>query len=158
YEWNLVTDVLVRDQESADILGLTGDVTHTTGQAVMDTIHPEDRPLVVAAVAGVSPENPVYEVTMRVFRPDGGIVWLQRTGRAFFTAEGKLTRMIGMAIDVTERKRMEETIRQREAELREAQRVAGVGSWHWDAATDLVTWSEELYRIAGRDPNAPVVS
>src|SRR5262249_39050064 len=45
-----------------------------------------------------------------------------------------------------------------EAELREAQRVAGVGSWHWDAATDLVTWSEELYRIAGRDPNAPVVS
>jgi hypothetical protein len=43
-------------------------------------------------------------------------------------------------------------------ELKEAQRLAGVGSWQWDRGTDTVVWSEELYRIAGRDPSLPAVS
>lgn len=48
-----------------------------------------------------------------------------------------------------------EDARQLDAELLEAQRVAQVGSWHWDVARDRVTWSQELYRIAGRDPRKP---
>lgn len=49
-------------------------------------------------------------------------------------------------------------VRQRDAELAEAQRVANVGSWQWNPHTDIVTWSEELYRIAGMDPNLPAIS
>ena len=44
------------------------------------------------------------------------------------------------------------------AALKEAQRLAGVGSWQWDARTDTVTWTEELYRIVGRDPRQPAPS
>jgi signal transduction histidine kinase len=51
-----------------------------------------------------------------------------------------------------------ESLQRKEMELREAQRLAGVGSWQWHAATDTVVWSEELYRIAGRDPGLPAVS
>ncbi len=54
--------------------------------------------------------------------------------------------------DITERLRVEETLRERRQELTEAQRVAKVGSWEWDPTTDTVTWSEELFRIMGRDP------
>ena len=46
-------------------------------------------------------------------------------------------------------------LRQKSEELTEAQRLAGLGSWQWDARTDTVTWSEELYRLDGRDPNLP---
>jgi PAS domain S-box-containing protein len=49
-------------------------------------------------------------------------------------------------------------VRRRDAALAEAQRLASVGSWQWDAVTDTVTWSEELYRIVGRDPSLPPVS
>src|SRR5438270_12943355 len=66
--------------------------------------------------------------------------------------------MLGVAVDITERKQAEAVLRDREAELTEAQRPAHVGSWQWDPATDTVLWSEELYRIAGRDPNLPAVS
>ena len=38
------------------------------------------------------------------------------------------------------------------------QRLARVGSWQWDRQTETVVWSEELYRIAGRDPSSPAVS
>ena len=46
----------------------------------------------------------------------------------------------------------------KEFELKEAQRLAGVGSWQWDPDGDTVVWSEELYRLAGRDPSLPAVT
>ena len=48
--------------------------------------------------------------------------------------------------------RGEESLRRKESELKEAQRLAGVGSWQWDRHSGTVVWSEELYRIANRDP------
>jgi|GEM_PF-1046749 len=49
-----------------------------------------------------------------------------------------------------------EALLQSEKDLREAQRLAHIGSWKWIALTDMVTWSEELYHINGRDPESPV--
>ncbi|CAH2605918.1 Histidine kinase (plasmid) [Rhodovastum atsumiense] len=51
-----------------------------------------------------------------------------------------------------ERGQAEAARAKRDAELREAQRVAHIGSWHWDAATDATTGSDELLRIYGLDP------
>jgi PAS domain S-box-containing protein len=39
--------------------------------------------------------------------------------------------------------------------LKDAQRLAHIGTWDWILKNDLVTWSEELYNIAGRDPSLP---
>ena len=57
--------------------------------------------------------------------------------------------------DITEHKRVEEALRQSARDLREAQRVAHVGSWSWDLH-DKMVWSEETYRIFGRDPKVPL--
>ena len=54
-----------------------------------------------------------------------------------------------------ERRRAEASLYRNEQELREAQRLARMGSWWWEPATDAVTWSEGLYRIVGRDPKTP---
>ncbi len=54
--------------------------------------------------------------------------------------------------DVTERKEAEEALKQGEAQLAEAQRIAHVGSWEWDVALNTVVWSDELYRIFGLTP------
>jgi PAS domain S-box-containing protein len=60
--------------------------------------------------------------------------------------------------DITERKRAEEALRGKSEQLTEAQRLAGLGSWHWDARTDSITWSEEVYRLHGLDPELPAPS
>jgi PAS domain S-box-containing protein len=57
--------------------------------------------------------------------------------------------------DITERKRVEEALREREADLRQAERVAHLGSWMWNVADDTSRWSEELYRITGIEPPYP---
>jgi len=65
---------------------------------------------------------------------------------------------MALAVLVEERKDAEQALRQREVELKEAQRLAKVGSWQWGPDADAVTWSEELYRIAGLDPGLPAVT
>jgi PAS domain S-box-containing protein len=54
-----------------------------------------------------------------------------------------------------ERRRAEGIIHQREEELREAQRLAQVGSWWWSPKSDSGAWSEQFCRMAGRDPKLP---
>src|SRR6185369_1967854 len=49
-------------------------------------------------------------------------------------------------------KRAEEVLKQKQAELLEAQSLAKIGSWHWDAHTDATTGTDELLRIYGFDP------
>ncbi len=54
--------------------------------------------------------------------------------------------------DVKERRQAEAKLMKSEAQLREAQQVAHLGSWEWDIPTNTVTWSDELYRIYGLRP------
>lgn len=54
--------------------------------------------------------------------------------------------------DITERQRAEEKVRESEQQLAKAQQVAHLGSWQWDPATGQTTWSDELFRIHGLEP------
>lgn len=65
---------------------------------------------------------------------------------------GDIIGVTGVGIDITERKRVEEALSKSEKDLKEAQRLAKIGSWDWDATTDTITWSEEYYHIYGFDP------
>jgi PAS domain S-box-containing protein len=59
--------------------------------------------------------------------------------------------------DHVEQRETMEKLRQSERRLAEAQRVARIGSWERDLRTDQVTWSDELYRLFGRDPRGEAV-
>jgi len=155
FEWNLATDEVVRTGECAEIFTWLKDPWRDTGKQFRARMHPADRASYSSLAAAPTPENPTYQASYRLVRPDGSIVWQEESGRAFFDEQGRITRETGIVADVTARKMAEEALRQRQLELVEAQRVAQVGSWHWDAKNDAVIWSKELYRIAGRDPNHP---
>ncbi len=62
----------------------------------------------------------------------------------------------GIALDISERKQAEETLRRTVKDLGETQRIARIGSWHLDVATNQVVWSEELFKMYGFDPALPV--
>ncbi|GEM_PF-4849823 len=54
--------------------------------------------------------------------------------------------------DITERKLAEEALRNSEANLVEAQRIAHVGNWNWNVVTNELSWSDEIYRIFRLSP------
>jgi hypothetical protein len=57
--------------------------------------------------------------------------------------------------ELKERQQAEKATRESEEAFKDAQRLAHVGSSSWDARTDKTIWSDELYRIVGRDPALP---
>ena len=60
--------------------------------------------------------------------------------------------MVGAAINTTERKKAEESLRRNRAMLARTESIAHVGSWEWDVEKDEVIWSDELFRIFQRNP------
>lgn len=154
YEWDLRTDLITRTVECAEILGISGNVTQTTGAEVAKTIHPDDLAELSRIFAALTPANPIYCSALRVFRPDGKTIWLERTGRAFFDEQGQLARVIGMAMDITESKHAENALRESEERLRMAVRAGRMYAYEWDVASDTVVRSPECIHVLG--PAAPV--
>lgn len=60
--------------------------------------------------------------------------------------------------DVTERRAAESALREKTTSLDDAQRIAQMGNWDWDIATDRVYWSDEIYRIFGFEPQQSEIS
>ncbi len=54
--------------------------------------------------------------------------------------------------DITERRRIMDTLRENEQRLHEAQEMAHLGYWSWDIRSGAVTWSDEVFKIFGLDP------
>jgi two-component system cell cycle sensor histidine kinase/response regulator CckA len=89
-------------------------------------------------------------------RRDGTIILVRESARNIRDTQGKSIYFEGTVEDITERKRAEDALRQRQQQLEEAQRVAHVGSWDRVLATGTIAWSEELCRIYGVDPKLPI--
>jgi PAS domain S-box-containing protein len=140
YEWDAATDEIVLSPESTQIFG-TDEATPKTGQQILARVHPEDRERLCAAIAKLCPDVPHLEISYRMIRPDGAVIWVERSGRAHFDEQGKLSRMIGMAADITERKRIEEALRESEARLRLAVQAGRMYVFEWDPATDSIVRS-----------------
>lgn len=69
-----------------------------------------------------------------------------------FLARELIDRNAELETSVTQHAETEERLREREADLEHAQRVAHLGSWTWDVANNRIAWSEELFRIYGLQP------
>jgi len=121
YEWDVATDAVTRSTEHVGVLGFSDQAKQLTRRQLVARVHPEDRALFVGSVDQVSPENPATHISYRMLRPDGSVVWLEKSARAFFDKQGKLLRTIGMVTDITERKRAEEALASLSRRLIDAQ-------------------------------------
>src|SRR3954471_7880431 len=123
-----------------------------------EAIHPDDLQRFLEVLDAAFEGHQPYTLEYRLRRHDGEYRWILDSGIPLLAPDGSATSYVGSIVDITERKCAEELLRRKEFELREAQRLAGIGSWHWDRGSGTVTWSEELFRLAGRDPSLPAVS
>jgi PAS domain S-box-containing protein len=158
FEWDLQSGDNPWFGEKYALLGMTPADRSGSAQDLWDRVHPEDFDELRKAVEIAKQNRAGFEQEYRVVWRDGTVRWLRSVGRFLYAPDGAPQRMLGISMDVTERKLAEQALRQREAELTEAQSLAQVGSWRWEVKTDTVSWSRELYRIAGMDPSMPAVS
>ena len=86
---------------------------------------------------------------------DGKTVFVNENAKAFYDQSGKLIYYEGTIEDITDRKIVEEALRNSEALLNEMGRIAQIGGWEFSAVTGLGSWTEEVARIHDLDPSVP---
>jgi PAS domain S-box-containing protein len=67
-------------------------------------------------------------------------------------SQGNVTHVIAITRDISERKQMEEALRESEASLKNAQAIGRIGSWEFDVESREITWSDQTYKLYDRDP------
>lgn len=93
-----------------------------------------------------------YRLQKRYLRADGRTVHTLLDVRAVRAADGSLHRLFATVQDISETLRASEALREQKALLEQAEGLAGLGSWQYDARQRLVWWSEQMFRNIGRDP------
>ncbi len=93
-----------------------------------------------------------YMMQKRFVRGDGRLVHTLLDVRAVRAADGSLQRLFATVQDITEALRSSEALREQKALLEQAEGLAGLGSWQYDAGQRLVLWSNQMFRNIGRDP------
>ena len=139
------------------MLGYTVDECLSDSGFIASKIVEEDREHYLDIAESVFRTGEAKSTQFRCLTKAGKWIWVESHIVPIYDEHGKVVGLRGVTLDITERRKAEEELASKEKQLREAQRLAQVGSWEWDSETDTVTWSEEIYRIYGINPDKPAV-
>ena len=142
------------NQRLCDMVGYQADeLMNMTFQQVT---HPDDlfidQSYVAQMLAG---KRPHYTLEKRYLRKGGEVLWVTLTVALVRDLNGEPDYFISIIEDNQQSKETEEALRRNEVILRESQHLAKIGNWRWHIADDTHFWSQEIYRIYGRDPALP---
>jgi PAS domain S-box-containing protein len=141
---------------TSEILGYSAQTLRELGIGVQSSLaHPEDSVAYADLTQRLAnlKDGEMIELVYRLRHAQGG--WRSLVGKETIFArhaDGSPHLVIGSAMDVTDRVRAEESLRESELQLKRAQRIAGVGSWQWNIAARTALWSDECYRMYGYEP------
>ncbi len=156
WTWDPETDVVEWDEAMEACYGMPPGTFDGTFEAYLERVHPDDRALTAELVAHARDTGSALSFEHRAVWPDGSVHWLEARGSAVRDEAGRLVGMVGVGIDIDQRKELEE-IRAEAAALRasvgvaaqleQAERIAKLGSWYWDQSTNRVDLSAPMAEL-----------
>lgn len=122
WDWNISTG-LVRWSENLEALhGLAAGTFDGKFETFQGLVHPDDRALVTEAIARALELGAGYDIEFRIMHPGGGVRWMAGKGQVFTDGHGRAVQMMGVGMDVSDRKQLEDQLRQRATALADADR------------------------------------
>ncbi|MEG4172808.1 MULTISPECIES: PAS domain-containing protein [unclassified Microcoleus] len=103
WDMDLPTNQVVCSANALDVWGFH----EGTGEDFFALIHPDDRQRVIQAAQGAIAGQQSYVQEYRVITPDGVVRWINSQGRVYLDETGQGVRMVGVSVDITERKQIE---------------------------------------------------
>ena len=108
------------------IFGISSDTYTTSVEDFIQRVHPNDRQMVSQALADAKQDRTLYVAEFRIVRPDGTVRWLAARGKFYYAADRSPERMLGVSLDVTERKSIEEKLREYEKAVEASEEMIAV--------------------------------
>ena len=112
WEVDLVTGKAHWSAEVGPMFGLPAQPFETTMDGFRARVHPDDLSVVNASIARSIHTDAPYLVDYRVPQPDASVRWISAKGRVLRADDGTPVRMLGIAIDVSDRKHLEQQLQQ----------------------------------------------
>ncbi|MBE9207717.1 PAS domain S-box protein [Nostoc sp. LEGE 06077] len=165
WEWNPTTNQIFSSQNAIHGFCSESSDVQLTLEQWLSQVHPEDRQWVEQELKQAIATQTDYAVEYRVVWEDHSIHWVSAKGRGIYNTTGQLLRMLGVLMDITERKLSEQERQQSEMlrmELNLLEQVLEVslaGYWDWDIPSNYEYLSPTFKQMLGYAdhelPNTP---
>jgi PAS domain S-box-containing protein len=158
FDWNLAKDKVLWTEAMEAILGYAPATTTTTTTTEHDSsrwtsrVHPDDLARLEAQMHVSARERRPFQEQYRIIWPDKSEHWVGTKGVFYHAGDGEAVRMVGVAMDITERKRMEIALRQSEERLELAMDATMDGVWDWDLPSGKAFFGPPWYTMLGYEP------
>ena len=147
--YNMSTHEVRMSNETHRIFETSPQTFQGTYKAFLKLIHPDDRQRVDTSHQESFLTGRGHQLEYRVPLPDGTERIIYEESRVFLDDLDNPLKVRGIAQDITERKKVEESLRHGERELSIAQKIGKMGNWVYDIEKNELWWSDEVYRIFG---------
>jgi len=134
------------------IYGLARDEAITT-ERLMAATHPDDRNLVRRAIKRSALGDELINLDYRIVPAEGEVRWVASRARPRFTPAGEPDRLMGVSLDITERKLADEALSVSEARLAAATELAGLAFYEVDFAAGTSYFDERYRDLCGVPPD-----
>ena len=148
WEWHIGSNKVWGSDRWLRLLGFAA-AEDASFEMVLERIHPDDRRSVERKVRHALACGTDFVGEFRTVMPDGTQRWIASRGLGQPGSNGTLDRMLGAAIDITERKRAEEALRKSEARLAAGVELAGLGYFEVDYDERTGFMDEQFRKICG---------
>jgi PAS domain S-box-containing protein len=149
WDLDLQTEECLISPRMADLMGYSPDQKNVPGAQWWESIVPDDRTLMASALAASIESDAPFDLEFRIALKDGTQRWLYSRGGVTRDASGKAMRVHGASIDVTERKRTEEKLRESEERLRRAIGIETVGVIFFKADGSITDSNDAFLQMSG---------
>jgi PAS domain S-box-containing protein len=158
YQFTRRTDgtycVPVASEGIRNIYGLSPDDVIDDFTPIVKLIYPEDLGRLIIDIEYSAEHLTHFDIEYRAQIPGQEIKWVHCKSIPERLADGSIT-WYGFIMDITKRKQAEENLKHSEYNLSEAERIGNSGSWDYDVATGIASWSANMFRIFDVDPDMP---
>ena len=149
YDLDLESGVLTETGPVAELFGQPNGFRHPNTASLIESIHPEDRAMVKDRLASAERGESSYQVEYRTLTQSGEARWIMASGDLLRDEAGKPLRHVGIAQDITDRKRADEALRESEAHFRSVAQSANDAIITSDSSGRIVTWNPGAEHMFG---------
>jgi len=114
WEWNIGSGKVMWSPELEEIHGFAPGTFGGSLEHWLQTVHPDDRESLQKRVLAALQQGGQYDAEYRSVRPDGSVYWTAARGKVFYDSVGRPQKLVGVCLDIDQRKIAEENIRQSE--------------------------------------------